>query len=233
MVFDCRNGSNPLHIIDRMVFEQRTRRVFLGQTVAGAAGLAAQTPASTSVLPTTTGFVKRPGAEIYYETTGSGPAIVFAHGLGGNHLSLVAAGPILRQAIHLCHLRASRLCTVAAGRWWPRSRAVCRRPRRADRPLKAFRRPARRAIDGWMDVSRLRHAPSRPSPRVGNGVHQWRFGFENPGSARPRARGELGFGEPRRPGEPPPPQYPSRGGRAHGARAARNALPLSGNRLAQ
>ncbi|HYL74588.1 MAG TPA: alpha/beta hydrolase [Bryobacteraceae bacterium] len=70
-----------------MVFEQRTRRVFLGQTVAGAAALAAQTPASTSVLPTTTGFLKRPGAEIYYETTGSGPAIVFAHGLGGNHLS--------------------------------------------------------------------------------------------------------------------------------------------------
>jgi pimeloyl-ACP methyl ester carboxylesterase len=61
--------------------------VFLGQTVAGAAALAAQTPASPAVTPTTSGFVKRPGAEIYYETTGSGPALVFAHGLGGNHLS--------------------------------------------------------------------------------------------------------------------------------------------------
>ena len=27
------------------------------------------------------------GARIYYEVTGSGPALVFAHGLGGNHLS--------------------------------------------------------------------------------------------------------------------------------------------------
>src|SRR5262252_5346232 len=33
------------------------------------------------------GFVQNAGAEIYYERTGSGPAIVFAHGLGGNHLS--------------------------------------------------------------------------------------------------------------------------------------------------
>ena len=35
----------------------------------------------------TSGFVKSQGAEIYYERSGSGPAIVFAHGLGGNHLS--------------------------------------------------------------------------------------------------------------------------------------------------
>jgi len=35
----------------------------------------------------TSGFVQNAGAEIYYECTGSGPAIVFAHGLGGNHLS--------------------------------------------------------------------------------------------------------------------------------------------------
>jgi len=33
------------------------------------------------------GFLERPGARIYYEVAGSGPAIVFAHGLGGNHLS--------------------------------------------------------------------------------------------------------------------------------------------------
>ena len=35
----------------------------------------------------TSGFVQNAGAEIYYELTGSGPTIVFAHGLGGNHLS--------------------------------------------------------------------------------------------------------------------------------------------------
>jgi|SRR5579863_5644930 len=70
-----------------MAFRQQTRRVFLGQTTAGAAALAAQTSTSAAVTPTTSGILKRPGAEIYYETTGSGPAIVFAHGLGGSHLS--------------------------------------------------------------------------------------------------------------------------------------------------
>jgi 3-oxoadipate enol-lactonase len=34
-----------------------------------------------------TGWLKRPDCSIYYEVHGSGPAIVFAHGLGGNHLS--------------------------------------------------------------------------------------------------------------------------------------------------
>jgi pimeloyl-ACP methyl ester carboxylesterase len=32
-------------------------------------------------------FVRGPGCELYYEVTGSGPALLFAHGLGGNHLS--------------------------------------------------------------------------------------------------------------------------------------------------
>ena len=33
------------------------------------------------------GFLTRPDGRIYYESTGTGPALVFAHGLGGNHLS--------------------------------------------------------------------------------------------------------------------------------------------------
>jgi len=33
------------------------------------------------------GFLKRSDAEIYYEVTGSGPALVFAHGGGGHYLS--------------------------------------------------------------------------------------------------------------------------------------------------
>ena len=32
-------------------------------------------------------FLDRPGADVYYDVRGSGPAIVFAHGLGGNHVS--------------------------------------------------------------------------------------------------------------------------------------------------
>jgi pimeloyl-ACP methyl ester carboxylesterase len=41
----------------------------------------------TEALPRQRGFLDRPDCRIYYEATGSGPAIVFAHGLGGNHLS--------------------------------------------------------------------------------------------------------------------------------------------------
>jgi len=36
---------------------------------------------------TTRAYLDRPGCRLYYEVTGSGPALVFAHGLGGNHLS--------------------------------------------------------------------------------------------------------------------------------------------------
>jgi 3-oxoadipate enol-lactonase len=35
----------------------------------------------------TSGILERPDASIYFEVTGSGPALVFAHGLGGNHMS--------------------------------------------------------------------------------------------------------------------------------------------------
>jgi transposase len=43
----------------------------------------------TSLTAATTqgGFVERPGWRIYYEITGSGPLIIFAHGLGSNHLT--------------------------------------------------------------------------------------------------------------------------------------------------
>jgi 3-oxoadipate enol-lactonase len=33
------------------------------------------------------GKLQRPDCTIHYEVTGSGPALVFAHGLGGNHMS--------------------------------------------------------------------------------------------------------------------------------------------------
>lgn len=33
------------------------------------------------------GCLERPDCRIYYEVAGSGPALIFAHGLGGNHLS--------------------------------------------------------------------------------------------------------------------------------------------------
>jgi len=46
-----------------------------------------QSPIAGNPATVASGFVQNAGAEIYYERTGSGPTIVFAHGLGGNHLS--------------------------------------------------------------------------------------------------------------------------------------------------
>jgi len=42
---------------------------------------------SYSAPPRRVGRLKRPFGNLYYEVTGSGPALLFAHGLGGNHLS--------------------------------------------------------------------------------------------------------------------------------------------------
>ena len=42
---------------------------------------------TTTSAATKRGFLERPGCRIYYEVTGSGPAIIFAHGLGSNHLT--------------------------------------------------------------------------------------------------------------------------------------------------
>lgn len=41
----------------------------------------------TTVPATQGGFVERPGCRVYYEVTGSGPPLLFAHGLGSNHLT--------------------------------------------------------------------------------------------------------------------------------------------------
>ncbi|MBE9605547.1 alpha/beta hydrolase [Acetobacteraceae bacterium H6797] len=38
-------------------------------------------------VPRAKGFIERPDCRVYYEVTGKGPVLVFAHGLGGNHLS--------------------------------------------------------------------------------------------------------------------------------------------------
>ena len=54
-------------------------------------------------------------AEIYYEVVGKGPAVVFAHGLGGNHLSWWQ---------QVAHFAPSHTCVVFAHRGFPPSSAV-------------------------------------------------------------------------------------------------------------
>jgi pimeloyl-ACP methyl ester carboxylesterase len=57
----------------------------------------------------------RSGAEIHYEVFGRGPAIVFAHGLGGNHLSWWQ---------QVAHFAARHTCIVFAHRGFPPSLPV-------------------------------------------------------------------------------------------------------------
>ena len=65
--------------------------------------------ASYAAPARTIGRLKRPFGNLYYEVSGSGPALLFAHGLGGNHLSW------WQQVAHFAPRRGSILgCTVAA-----------------------------------------------------------------------------------------------------------------------
>jgi len=59
--------------------------------------------------------LRRAGAEIHYEVYGRGPAMVFAHGLGGNHLSWWQ---------QIAHFAPSRTCVVFAHRGFPPSSPV-------------------------------------------------------------------------------------------------------------
>jgi 3-oxoadipate enol-lactonase len=59
--------------------------------------------------------LSRAGAEIHYEVYGKGPAVVFAHGLGGNHLSWWQ---------QVAHFAPSRTCVVFAHRGFPPSSPV-------------------------------------------------------------------------------------------------------------
>jgi 3-oxoadipate enol-lactonase len=61
------------------------------------------------------GRLRRDGAEIYYEVKGEGPAVVFAHGLGGNHLSWWQ---------QVAHFARRYTCVVFAHRGFPPSTPV-------------------------------------------------------------------------------------------------------------
>jgi pimeloyl-ACP methyl ester carboxylesterase len=58
------------------------------------------------------GRLRREGAEIHYEVVGAGPAMVFAHGLGGNHLSWWQ---------QVAHFAANHTCVVFSHRGFPPS----------------------------------------------------------------------------------------------------------------
>jgi 3-oxoadipate enol-lactonase len=59
--------------------------------------------------------LRRDGAEVHYEVFGKGPAVVFAHGLGGNHLSWWQ---------QVAHFAPTHTCIVFAHRGFPPSSPV-------------------------------------------------------------------------------------------------------------
>ena len=64
------------------------RDILVGSATALTASFLTPSPAlaqATTVPGTKRGFLERPGCRIYYEVTGSGPPIIFAHGVGSNH----------------------------------------------------------------------------------------------------------------------------------------------------
>ncbi len=64
-------------------------RVFI-TGLAAAVLIALTTPAfgqMATLAATRQGFLERSGCRIYYEVTGSGPAIIFAHGIGSNYMT--------------------------------------------------------------------------------------------------------------------------------------------------
>ena len=61
------------------------------------------------------GYLDRPGCRVYYEVTGSGPHLFFAHGLGGNHLSWWQQVP---------HFRDRYTCVTFAHRGFAPSSAL-------------------------------------------------------------------------------------------------------------
>jgi 3-oxoadipate enol-lactonase len=61
------------------------------------------------------GRLRRGDAELYYEVAGEGPAVVFAHGLGGNHLSWWQ---------QIAHFARTHTCVAFAHRGFPPSSPV-------------------------------------------------------------------------------------------------------------
>ena len=81
------------------------REVLAASATALAASLVTPSTAAfaqaTTAPGTTRGFLERPGCKVYYEVTGSGPPIMFAHGIGSNHLTWWQQVPYFSQR-HTC-----------------------------------------------------------------------------------------------------------------------------------
>jgi 3-oxoadipate enol-lactonase len=107
-------------------------------------------------------YLKRPDCSIYYEVHGSGPAIVFAHGLGGNHLSWwqqVAHFSAKYTCVTFSH-RGFAPSTAVPGDKAPESYAEDLAALAAELGLKEFRLVAQ-SMGGWTSIEYLLRDPSK------------------------------------------------------------------------
>ena len=96
------------------------RDILVGSATALTASfLTPPTPAlaqATTVPGTKRGFLERPGCRIFYEVTGSGPPIIFAHGVGSNHQTWWQQVPHFSDRFHLRYVLTSRLSAIKRDR---------------------------------------------------------------------------------------------------------------------
>ena len=176
------------------------------------------------------GKLERPGCTIHYEVTGSGPAIVFAHGLGGNHMSWWQQVAHFSSRYHVRDLRASRLRPLLGHPGRPGPGRLCRRPRSADRALGlADVRLVAQSMGGWCG-GRVCAAPhgqgEGPRPRRDDGDPR-SAAHARAGAVAARRLDARQRARPRRSRQA---RHPRGGRRAHGRRAAGPAPALPPHR---
>ncbi|KAA2213621.1 alpha/beta hydrolase [Pseudoroseomonas oryzae] len=166
--------------------------------------------------PRRRGFVDRPDARLYFEAVGEGPALVFGHGLGGNHLSW------WRQ---VGHFATGHCCITFSHRgFFPSEAAAAPDPAAYADDLAALLDALRieapvfvgQSMGGWTGIDfALRH-PGRLRGLVLSATS----GPIDPRSAGPEAEALLA-------------EWASRAEAAKAAGAARGVHPAAGARMAE
>jgi 3-oxoadipate enol-lactonase len=162
------------------------------------------------------GILKRPDCSIYYEIVGEGPAIVFAHGLGGNQLSWWQ---------QLAHFSARHTCVAFAHRGFTPSSAV----------------PGATAPDAYADdlAALIGELKLRDVRLVAQSMGGWtcmEYALRNPGTLRSlvmaSTSGALDFRQLQGPARSEIAEWLQRTPKTMAALEARDILPAHGERMA-
>ena len=125
----------------------------------------------------TRGFLDRPDCRLYYEAEGAGPVLVFAHGLGGNHMSWWQQVPHFRDRYTCVTFSHRGFAPSSAPPGGPDPAEYARRSCGTGRSSRRVRRAHRRAIDGRLERARLCACAAGARARAGarlDGRDRWR-----------------------------------------------------------